>query len=121
MYLVGGHRITGEARTWAAWLWAGERSTVCGPAAAFRHGMLARPPDVVDVTLPAALRRDPRPGVRRHRRDLLPVDRVALRGLWVTAPPLTAIETAVTLPDGSTFLDRAAAPRPLPYRSCSAP
>jgi hypothetical protein len=53
----------------------GERSTVCGPAAAFRHGMLSRPPDVVDVTLPAALRRDPRPGVRRHRRDLLPVDR----------------------------------------------
>ena len=107
VYLVGGHRITGEARTWAAWLWAGERSTVCGPAAAFRHGMLARPPDVVDVTLPAALRRDPRPGVRRHRRDLLPVDRVALGGLWVTAPPLTAIETAVTLPDGSKFLDRA--------------
>ena len=69
--------------------------------------MLARPPDVVDVTLPAALRRDPRPGVRRHRHDLLPVDRVALGGLWVTAPPLTAIETAVTLPDGSTFLDRA--------------
>jgi hypothetical protein len=23
VYLIGGHRITGEARMWAAWLWAG--------------------------------------------------------------------------------------------------
>jgi hypothetical protein len=107
VYLVGGHRLTGEARVWAAWLWAGERSTVCGPAAAFRHGMLSRPPEVVDVTLPAALHRRMRPGVRLHRHDLLPVDRVGFGGLWVTAPPLTALETALALPDGSTFLDRA--------------
>jgi putative AbiEi antitoxin of type IV toxin-antitoxin system len=50
VHLVGGHRLTGEARVWAAWLYAGERSTVSGPAAAFRHGMLREPPDVVDVT-----------------------------------------------------------------------
>jgi hypothetical protein len=42
VYLVGGHRLTGEARLWAAWLCAGDRSTVSGPAAAFRHGMLPR-------------------------------------------------------------------------------
>ena len=107
VYLVGGHRLTGEARVWAAWLWAGERSTVCGRAAAFRHGMLSRPTEVVDVTLPAALHRRMRPGVRLHRHDLLPVDRVGFGGLWVTAPPLTALETALALPDGSTFLDRA--------------
>jgi hypothetical protein len=59
------------------------------------------------VTLPAALHRRPRPGVRWHRHDLQPVDRVALNGLWLTAPPLTALETALALPDGSTFLDRA--------------
>jgi very-short-patch-repair endonuclease len=69
--------------------------------------MLARAPDLVDVTLPAALHRRTGPGVRWHRHDLLPLDRVALGGLWVTAPPLTAIETALTVPDGSTFLDRA--------------
>jgi very-short-patch-repair endonuclease len=69
--------------------------------------MLPRPPEVVDVTLPAALHRRPRPGVRWHRHDLQPVDRVALNGLWLTAPPLTALETALALPDGSTFLDRA--------------
>jgi very-short-patch-repair endonuclease len=106
VHLVGGHRLTGEARVWAAWLYAGERSTVSGPAAAFRHGMLREPPDVVDVTVPAALHRRPRPGIRWHRHDLLPVDRVAIRGLWVTAPPLTALETALARPDGSTFLDR---------------
>ncbi len=107
VYLVGGHRLTGEARTWAAWLWAGERSTVCGPAAAHRHGMVSRAPDVVDLTLPSALHRTPRPGLRLHRHDLLSVDRVRVGGLWVTAPPLSALETALALPDGSTFLDRA--------------
>ena len=61
VHLVGGHRLTGEARVWAAWLYAGERSTVSGPAAAFRHGMLREPPDVVDVTVPAALHRRPGP------------------------------------------------------------
>jgi len=107
VYLVGGHRLTGEARTWAAWLWGGQRSTVSGPAAAFRQGMLLRAPDLVDVTVPAALHRRPGPGVRWHRHDLPPVDRVFLGGLRVTAPALTAVETALCLPDGSTFLDRA--------------
>lgn len=107
VYLVGGHRLTADARAWAAWLWGGERSTISGPAAAFRHGMVPRAPDVVDVTVPAALHRRPGAGVRWHRHDLLPVDRLSVGGLTLTAPPLTALETAITLPDGSTFLDRA--------------
>ena len=73
VYLVGGHRLTGEARIWAAWLWAGERSTVSGPAAAFGHGMLREAPAVVDVTVPASLHRHARSGVRFHRRDLDPL------------------------------------------------
>jgi very-short-patch-repair endonuclease len=107
VYLVGGHRLTDEARIRAAWLWAGERATVCGPAAAFRHGMLGAAPEVVDVVLPKALHRRPPPGVRLHRRDLAPADRVGIDGLELTARPLTALETALALPDGSTFLDRA--------------
>ena len=106
VYLVGGHRLTGEARVWAAWLWAGERATVCGPAAGFRYGMLKDAPDVLDLVLPAALHRRPVPGVRLHRRDLLPVDRVGVGGLQLTGRPLTALETALALSDGSTFLDR---------------
>lgn len=107
VYLVGGHRLTDEARLWAAWLYAGERSTVCGPAAAFRHGMLTAAPEVIDVMLPAALHRRRPPGVRWHRHDLAPVDRAAVDGLELTARPLTVLETALALPDGSTFLDRA--------------
>ena len=107
VYLVGGHRLTGEASTWAAWLYAGERATVSGPAAAFRHGMLRQAPEVVDVILPAALHRRAQPGIRWHRHDLAPLDRVGMSGLEVTARPLTALETALILPDGSTFLDRA--------------
>ena len=107
VHLVGGHRLTGEARLWAAWLWAGERATVSGPAAAFRHGMLRDPSDVVDLLLPSNLHRRSLPGIRLHRHDLAPVDRAGVGGLEVTAKPLTALETALALPDGSTFLDRA--------------
>jgi very-short-patch-repair endonuclease len=32
---------------------------------------------------------------------------VGIRDIWLTAPPLTVLETAVALPDGSAFLDRA--------------
>jgi len=49
----------------------------------------------------------PQPGIRVQRRDLHWNDRVQLHELWVTDKPLTALETAVALPDGSTFLDRA--------------
>ena len=107
VYLVGGHRLTDEARLWAAWLWAGERAVVSGPAAAFRHGMLAAAPGVVDLVLPAATHRRAPDGVRLHRHDLAPVDRIDVDGLGLTARPLTALETAMAVPDGSTFLDRA--------------
>jgi hypothetical protein len=78
-----------------------------GPAAAFRHGMLRPPPDVVDLVVPASLHRRPRPGVRFHRRDLASADQVGLDGLDLTAPPLTVLDSALALPDGSQFLDRA--------------
>jgi very-short-patch-repair endonuclease len=107
VHLVGGHRLTGESRVWAAWLWAGERATVAGPAAAFRHGMLATAPDVVDLILPADLHRRAPSGIRLHRHDLSPVDRAGIDGLELTARPLTVLETAIAIPDGSTFLDRA--------------
>ena len=45
--------------------------------------------------------------MRVRRRDLAAADVVGHRDLWLTAAPLTALETAVALPDGSMFLDRA--------------
>lgn len=109
VYLVGGHPLTGRARVWAAWLWAGEgdRAAVSGSAAAFVHGMLREAPEVVELTVPPSLHLRPQPGVRLRRRDVSHRDLVGVDGLWLTARPLTALETAIALPDGSVFLDRA--------------
>lgn len=109
VFLVGGHRLSDEARVRAAWLWAGGPSaTVSGPAAAFWHRMLEQAPADVEITVPRARRLRPQPGVVLRRRDLCARDRVGVRHLWVTGKPLTAIETAALLKrDGSTFLDRA--------------
>ena len=107
VYLVGGHRLTDEVRVRAAWLWAGDDTAVSGPAAAYWHGLLGQAPATVELTVPH--RRKPRAqsGVVTRRRDLNNVDLVGRRDIWLTALPLTVLETAVALPDGSSFLDRA--------------
>jgi very-short-patch-repair endonuclease len=108
IYLVGGHRISDEARVRSAWLWAGGHpAAITGPAAAYWHGLLDHPPGVVEVTVPRHVRRTPPRGVRLRRRDLLAADLVRARDLWLADVPFAALETAVALPDGSTFLDRA--------------
>ena len=106
VYLVGGHRLTDEARVRAAWLWAGENAAVSGPAAAYWHGLLTNAPDEIEVTVPRRLGPGNRPGVRTRRRDLLAADLVGTRGLWLTGLPLSVLEAAVVLEDGSAFLDR---------------
>ncbi|MGQ0573495.1 MAG: type IV toxin-antitoxin system AbiEi family antitoxin domain-containing protein [Pseudonocardia sp.] len=107
VYLVGGHRYTDEVRVRAVALWAGEGATVTGAAAAFWHGMLPAAPAVLGVTVPGASKPRPQQGIHVQRRDLDFRDRVAVRDVWVTGKPLTALETAAALPDGSAFLDRA--------------
>jgi very-short-patch-repair endonuclease len=107
VYLVGGHRLTDEVRVRAAWLWAGEQTAVSGAAAAYWHGLLERAPEVIEITVPRAGKPRPQPGVRVRRRDLASVDLIGTRDIWLTAVPLTALETAVALPQGSAFLDRA--------------
>ncbi|OZM81213.1 type IV toxin-antitoxin system AbiEi family antitoxin domain-containing protein [Pseudonocardia sp. MH-G8] len=108
VYLVGGHRLTDEARVRAASLWAGAAgAAVTGTAAAFWHGMLDRVPATVELTLPRAMHRQPRPGVRLRRCDIPAADLVEYRGVTVSSPPLTALSTAIAVPRGSVFLDRA--------------
>jgi very-short-patch-repair endonuclease len=107
VYLAGGHRLTDEARVWAAWLWAGDDAVVSGRSAAFWHGLLPTPGPRVELTLPHQCKPRPRPGVRIRRRDLPDTDTARARGVRVTGLPLTVLETAVVLPDGSAFLDRA--------------
>jgi very-short-patch-repair endonuclease len=99
--------LSDEARVRAAWLWAGQKAAVSGPAAAYWHGLLNTAPDAIEVTVPRRLGPGNRPGVRIRRRDLLAADVVGTRGLWLTGLPLSVLETAVVLNDGSAFLDRA--------------
>ena len=106
VYLVGGHRLTDEARVRAAALWAGERSAVCGLAAAHWHGLLDQAPARIDVTVPRTCSPATRPGVRVRRRALAAVALITSRHLRLTALPLSVLEAAVALPDGSVFLDR---------------
>jgi very-short-patch-repair endonuclease len=107
VYLVGGHRWTDEARVRAAWLWGGPESVVTGLAAAFWHRLLDRAPAVVDLTVPASAKPRPQRGIRLHRRDLHLPDVAQVAGVRVAAKPFAVLETAVALPDGSVFLDRA--------------
>lgn len=107
VYLVGGHRLTDEAAVRAAWLWAGDRSVVSGPAAAYWHGLLRRSPTVVELTLPRRRHRSAPPGLTVRRRDLDRADRARLGGVGVTAMALTVLEVAPVVPGGATFLDRA--------------
>lgn len=107
VYLVGGHRLTDEARVWAAWSWAGEDAVVSGRAAAFCHRLLPDPGPRVELTVPHRRKPRPQPGLRIRRRDVPGPDLARSCGLRVTGVPLTVLETAVALPDGSAFLDRA--------------
>lgn len=120
VYLVGDHQLTGAARVRAAGSWAGGEAAVTGPAAAFWHRMLDRAPAIVDVTVPARTKPRAQRGIRIRRRDLAAEDVVTAAGLRLAAAPLAALETAVALPDGAAFLDRALqkhVPFPLLYRS----
>ena len=109
VYRSVAHHPTSWSRIVAASLWAGSDAVVDGPAAAYLHGLLRRLPrgTTIGLTVPATTRRTAPAGTRLRRRDLHPADRAVHRGIGVTAPPLTALDTAVVLPDGAAFLDRA--------------
>ena len=107
VFLAAGHRFTDRGRVRAAGLWAGDRGVVSGPAAAWWHGMLEVLPARIEVTVPRRRGLRSHPGVRIRRRDLAAADKALNHGIWCTAAPLTALETAIALPDGSAFLDRA--------------
>jgi very-short-patch-repair endonuclease len=107
VFLAGGHELTDRARVRAAGLWAGGHAAISGPAAAWWHGMVPRAPAEIEVTVPRTLGMRAYPGIRVRRRDLHVADQMGTRGLWLTDTPLTALETAIAVREGSVFLDRA--------------
>ncbi|HZG88639.1 MAG TPA: hypothetical protein VEZ42_00345 [Pseudonocardia sp.] len=110
VYLARGDADDPATRLRAALLWAGPRAVLAGPAAAWWHGLLDRPPAAASVILAAGAGRRgrARAGVAVHRRDLDPTDVTVLGGIAVTALPLTVLDAAVALgAGGPAFLDRA--------------
>lgn len=107
VYLRGDRARTPEVRLRAAVYGAGEGATAWGPSAAWWHGLLGRAPRAQYVTVPHRRVVKAPDGVRIRRRDLRPEDVTSHRRLRVTGLPLTVIEAAVEMPDGSVFLDRA--------------
>jgi very-short-patch-repair endonuclease len=107
VFLASDRELTDEGRVRAAALWAGEPVTLSGIVAAWWHGLWPDPPSTVELTVPVRRCLRARTGTRVRRRDLCDVDRVGLRGLWVTGVPLTVLEAAVALGErGSEMLDR---------------
>ena len=72
VYVAHSGPIPWRSRAWAALLHAGPGAAVSHAAAAYVHGFVAVPPRVVDVSIPAARRVDPQPGLRVHRRRTMP-------------------------------------------------
>ncbi|MBW0118783.1 type IV toxin-antitoxin system AbiEi family antitoxin domain-containing protein [Pseudonocardia abyssalis] len=105
VYLAAGHRLDDEVAVRGAVLWAGDGAVLSGCAAAWWHGMADRAPTAVRVTVPRHRNPRGRPAVDVRRRALDPVDVTEVRGIAVTARPLTVVEASVDL--GGRFLDRA--------------
>lgn len=107
MYFVDDREFTSAARVRASVWGYGDSATASGTAAAWWHGLLTEPPDIVEVTVGRSATGRSRHGVRLRRRDLSTADVVSLRGLRVTALALTVIEAAARRDGGAKVLDRA--------------
>jgi predicted transcriptional regulator of viral defense system len=107
VFFVDDREFTAAARVRAGVWGYGKSATASGTAAAWWHGLLTKPPDIVEVTVARTATGRARDGVRLRRRDLCPTDVVDLRGLRVTALALTVVEAAVRPGGGPKVMDRA--------------
>ncbi|MDV2477657.1 DUF559 domain-containing protein [Rhodococcus zopfii] len=107
VYLRADRERTDAVLLRAAVYGAGSEAVAWGPSAAWWHGILEHPPARHYVTVPKHRTRPRDRDIRLRRRDLHWKDVVLVRGLYVTALPLTVLEAAVEIPDGSVLMDRA--------------
>ncbi|GGG19965.1 hypothetical protein GCM10007304_37330 [Rhodococcoides trifolii] len=107
VYLSADRQLTDAAELRAAVLGAGDRACAYGPSAPWWHGLLDRAPQKQWVTTPRRRNIKRGNGITVRRRDLQYRDVDTVRGLRVTNVPLTVLEAAVLVPDGSRLMDRA--------------
>jgi Transcriptional regulator, AbiEi antitoxin/AbiEi antitoxin C-terminal domain len=109
VYHVGRREPDQRVDTRAAVAWAGAGAVASGLTAAWWWGLRDWAPAAAEVTVPRARSLRLRSGVVLRRRNLDPVDLVVLRGLPVTALPLTVLDAAAALgsDSGRPLVDRA--------------
>ncbi|MCZ4556865.1 very-short-patch-repair endonuclease [Rhodococcus sp. OK611] len=106
VFLRADNPLTHAAALRAAVYGSGPDAVAYGPSAAWWHGLTEVPPTRHWVTVPRGRPASPDPAIRMRRRDLGWEDIGTFRGLGATELPLTALEAAVELRNGSTLLDR---------------
>jgi very-short-patch-repair endonuclease len=109
VYLVGWRELDQRASTRAAVAWAGSGAVASGLTAAWWWRLREWAPGAAEVTVPQERARRCPPEVVLRRRNLDPVDLVVVRGLPVTALPLTVLDAAAALGNdsGRLLVDRA--------------
>ncbi|SEM12677.1 type IV toxin-antitoxin system AbiEi family antitoxin domain-containing protein [Rhodococcus maanshanensis] len=107
VYLRSDRQLTRAARLRASVFAAGPDAVASGTSAAWWLGLTDRPPADDLVTIPRARAVKNRDRIRIRRRDLHWSDIGTVRGLRITELPLTVLEAAVELRDGSALMDRA--------------
>ena len=107
VYFVDDRPFTNSARVRAAVWGYGDRAAASGLTAAWWHGLTRFPPDVVDVTMPRTGHGRCHEKTRLRRRDLDSSDVTSIRGLRVTARPLTILEASIKRPGGIELMDGA--------------
>jgi hypothetical protein len=93
VYLTVTGKVTQEQREMAALLYAGPRSLITGAAAVRRHRLHAAGPDLVDVLVPANVKRQSVGFVRVHRTRLMP-ERIYVTGPIRFTKPARAVADA---------------------------
>jgi very-short-patch-repair endonuclease len=109
VYLVGRREPDQRASTRVAVAWAGPGAVASGLTAAWWWQLRDWAPGAAEVTVPWTRSRRYPPDVVMRRRTLDPVDLVVVRGLPVTALPLTVLDAAAALGNdsGRPLVDRA--------------
>jgi hypothetical protein len=93
VYLAVTGQATQQQREMAALLYAGPRSLITGTAAVRRHHLHAAGPDLVDVLVPANVKRQSVGFVRVHRTRLMP-ERIYVTGAIRFTKPARAVADA---------------------------
>lgn len=107
VYFADDRLFTEEARIRATVWGYGAHAAASGLTAARWHGLTQFTPEVLEVTVPRDSHGRRHPDSRVRRRDLDPVDIVELRGVRVTAMPLTVVEASVQSRGGMKLMDNA--------------